>query len=302
MKYAIGIDVGGTNIRIAVVDEEGKLYHVIKERTKANSIDLLKEQILSLIQRVLKDNVFSICGIGIGVPGPVKPAGTVIYMPNLNICDSFNLRTMIQKEVDLPVFVGNDANVAGLAEATVGSGKGYNVVQYITLSTGIGGGLVIANKMITGANGLAQEIGSTVIKNGGQYPYAFKPNGKPNGCIEGEASGTALTLKAKKLGLDCSNAGDIFTLAENKNAIAIQIKKEFIMDIAAFIGNIVAYMEPDVFVLGGGIMKSKEFFFDELITKVDEYVYETLRGNVKIVCAKYDQDCGIIGAAMQALF
>ena len=294
MNYAIGIDVGGTNIRIAVVDETGNLYDVIKESTIAHDIESLKNQIVSLINRV-DYKKYNILGIGIGVPGPVKPDGTVIYIPNLNISTSFNLKEMIERETNIKTFVGNDANVAGLAEAYVGNGKDYDVVQYITMSTGIGGGLVINKKMITGKNGLAQEIGSMIVKNGGRAPSIFKAKG----CIEGEASGTMLTLKANEVGLNCANAGDVFVLAKNGNEIAIKLKEEFISNIAAFIGSIVAYMEPDVFVLGGGLMKSKDYFLEELIKKVDDYVYESLKGNIKIVCAKYDQDCGIIGAAMQ---
>ena len=240
-------------------------------------------------------NKYKIEGIGIGVPGPVKPDGTVIYIPNLNISTSFNLKKMIEEETNLPTYVGNDANVAGLAEAFVGNGKGYDVVQYITMSTGIGGGLVMNKKMIVGKNGLAQEIGSMIVKNGGRAPSIFKAKG----CIEGEASGTMLTIKANELGLNAKNAGDVFVLASQGNQVALNLKNEFISDVAAFIGSIVAYMEPDIFVLGGGLMKSKDFFLEELIKKVDDYVYESLKGNIKIVCAKYDQDCGIIGAAMQ---
>ena len=294
MNYAIGIDVGGTNIRIAVVDENGNLYDVIKESTKAHDIESLKLQILDLISKVDLSK-YNIKGIGIGVPGPVKPDGTVIYIPNLNISTSFNLKQMIEEKTNLPTFVGNDANVAGLAEAFVGNGKGYDVVQYITMSTGIGGGLVMNKKMIIGKNGLAQEIGSMIVKNGGRAPSIYKAKG----CIEGEASGTMLTVKANEAGLNASNAGDVFLLASHGNQKALEIKEEFISNVAAFIGSIVAYMEPDIFVLGGGLMKSKEFFMDELIKKVDDYVYESLKGNIKIVCAKYDQDCGIIGAAMQ---
>ncbi|MCI5746205.1 MAG: ROK family protein, partial [Erysipelotrichaceae bacterium] len=231
MKYSIGIDVGGTNIRIAIVDELGNLYNVIKEKTKADSIESLKNHILSLINRILENSTYKIEGIGIGVPGPVKPDGTVIYIPNLNISDSFNLKQMIEEQVNYKVFVGNDANVAGLAEATVGNGKDYNVVQYVTLSTGIGGGLIINKKMFIGSNGLAQEIGSIVVKNGGRAPSRFKPKG----CIEGEASGTALTNIANEAGLNCENAGDLFILASKGNKKAIEIKEEFIANLAAFI-------------------------------------------------------------------
>lgn len=294
MKYSIGIDVGGTNIRIGVIDENGTILDVIKESTKANSIDSLINQILDLISRI-DINKYNICGIGVGIPGPVRPDGTIIYIPNLNINQSFNLKKEIEDRLDIPTFVGNDANVAGLAEAIVGAGKGYKVVQYITMSTGIGGGLIINKKMVVGKNGLAQEIGSMIIKNGGRAPSIYKAKG----CIEGEASGTMLTLKANELGLNCNNAGDVFILASQNNEIAMSLQEEFIDNIAAFIGSIVAYMEPDIFVLGGGLMKSKDYFLDKLIKKVDDYVYESLKGKIKIVEAKYSQDCGIIGAAMQ---
>lgn len=297
MKYAIGVDVGGTNIRIGVVDSDGNLLDVIKEKTNENTILGLKEHILTLIKTMLKKTSYKIEGIGIGVPGPCKKDGTVIYIPNLQIKDSFNLKEMLEKELEYPIFVGNDANVAALAEATVGAGKGYDVVQYLTLSTGIGGGLVYNKQMIVGSNGLAQEVGSMIVRNGGRAPSAFKAKG----CVEGEASGTALTEKANDLGLACLNAGDVFKLARENNPIALKIKHDFIEDIAALIGSIVAYMEPDIFVLGGGLMKSKDDFLDEVIKKVDDYVYLSLRGKIKVICAKYDQDCGIIGAAMQAL-
>lgn len=294
MKYALGVDVGGTNIRIAVVDENGQMYDVIKESTKARTIEGVKEQIISLVNR-MDLTKYKVEGIGIGVPGPVQPDGTVIYIPNLGINESFNLKSMIEKETSLPTYVGNDANVAGLAEAFVGAGKGYDVVQYITMSTGIGGGLIMNKKMITGKYGLAQEVGSMVIKNGGYAPSIYKPKG----CIEGEASGTMLTYKANERGLNCAHAGEVFDLAKRGNEIAVSLRKEFIDNIAAFIGSIVAYIEPDVFVLGGGLMKSKDHFFTDLISKVDDYVYESLKGKVVIKVAEYDQDCGIIGAAMQ---
>ena len=294
MKYALGIDVGGTNIRIAVVDENGILYNVIKESTIATDIPSLVDQIVSLINKI-DYKEFNVCGIGIGVPGPVAIDGTIIYIPNLNISTSFNLKEMVESKINLPVFVANDANAAALAEAIVGNGKGFDVVQYITVSTGIGGGLIMNKKIITGRNGLAQEIGSMVVKQGGRAPSKFKPKG----CIEGECSGTMLTLKANELGLNCSNAGDVFKLASENNQIALKLKEEFINDMAAFIGSIVAYMEPDIFVIGGGIMKSRNYFFNELVEKVNDYVHESIKDKVLIIPAKYDQDCGIIGAAMQ---
>ena len=292
MKYALGVDVGGTNIRIALVDENGNLYDVIKEKTNHGGVDALVSQIVNLVKNFKCDK--KIEGIGIGVPGPVKKDGTVIYIPNLDISTSFNLKEKIEKATGLPTFVGNDANVAGLAEACVGAGKGYDVCQYFTLSTGIGGGLIIDKKMVIGTHGFAQEVGSMVIKKGGRAPSIYKPKG----CIEGHASGTSLTKIAKEAGLDVNHAGEVFELSKNDNK-AKMIIDEFIDDLACFIGSIEAYMDPDIFILGGGLMKSSDYFYDKLIERVDNYVHESLKGKIKIVKAKFDQDCGIIGAAMQ---
>lgn len=297
MKYSIGIDIGGTNIRIAIVNEKGEIIKVIKEPTnKSNGKDSLLLQIVNLYHQIIENESYKIVGIGIGVPGPINPKdGSVYVIPNLNITD-IPLKQFVEEKTKLPVYVGNDANVAGLAEATVGNGKDYKVVQYLTLSTGIGGGLVINKEMVTGHYGFAQEVGSMVIKRGDRRPSIFKAFG----CIEGIASGSMLVTIAAEKGLKVNHAGEIFELADKNNDIALNLKKEWIENMAAFIGSIVAYMEPDIFVLGGGLMKSSKYFLDELIKKVDDYVFEYLKGKIKIVAAKYDQDAGIIGAAMQA--
>ena len=294
MKYALGIDVGGTNIRIALVDENGNILKVHKEATNHDKTKGLINQIINLISNFKRDVQSE--GIGIGVPGPVTSDGTVIYLPNLDIADSFNLKKEIEDALHIKTFIGNDANVAGLAEAIVGNGKGYNTVQYLTLSTGIGGGLIIDHKIITGANGFAQEVGSMVIKKGGRAPSIYKPKG----CIEGLASGTSIVAIAKEAGLNVNHAGEVFALSKT-NEVAKEIIAEVVDNLAAFIGSIVAYMDPDIFVIGGGIMKSKDYFFNDLILKVNDYVHANLANKIKIVPAKYDQDCGIIGAAMLAM-
>lgn len=293
MRYSLGVDLGGTNIRIAVVDENGTIHQVIKEPTRRGGIEAIFQQIVDLYQRIFKED-YDLVGLGIGAPGPVDANGTVQFLANLDIDQPFNFQEHLKDKIPLPIFTGNDANVGGLAEAIVGSGKGYPVVQYITLSTGIGGGLIIHKKMITGHYGFAQEIGSMIIKIHGRQPTKFKPHG----CIEGEASGTELTKKGIEAGLPVQNAGDVFLLAEQKNPIALQLKEDFIENIAAFIGSIVAYMEPDIFVIGGGMMKSSQCFFKDIQKRVNDYVPNALKGKINIVPATYDQDCGIIGAAM----
>lgn len=292
MSFAIGVDLGGTNIRVALVDDLGNIVKSLKESTCKDGIEGIVKQIKKMYDKLeVKENVL---GLGIGVPGPVNKDGVVSHLPNLNIFSPFDFKQMLEKELNLKVFVGNDANVASLAEAMVGNGKGYDVCQYITLSTGIGGGLIINKKMITGTFGYAQEIGAMIINvNGNTCPS------KPNGCIEAEASGTALVNKAKKAGLQVENAGDVFKLATLNDPKAVSIKKEFITYLSSIMASIVSYIEPNVFVLGGGLMKSQEYFLDELKEAFNNLLYPALKGKIAIVKAKYDQDCGIIGAAMQ---
>ena len=295
MSYAVGIDIGGTHIRLAIVSKTGKIEQVIKEKTdKSNGKDSLLAQIVSLYHQ-LDIKKYQPIGIGIGVPGPVNPKdGSVYVIPNLNITD-IPLKEYVKQHLGLPFYVGNDTNVAALAEASVGNGKDAEVVQYLTLSTGIGGGLILSKKMITGHYGFGQEVGSMIIQRGGRRPSAFKAGG----CIEGLASGQMLMEQAKEANLLLNHAGELFLLAEQKNEVALKIKNEWLENMAAFIGSIVAYMEPDIFVLGGGLMQSKQYFLEELKEKVNDYVFEYLKGKIKIVPAKYDQDAGIIGAAMQ---
>lgn len=292
MSYAVGIDLGGTNVRVAIVDEKGNIIKCLKEKTIKDSLNSIIVQIKNMVNSL--DFKEAILGIGIGVPGPVSSNGIVSHLPNLNIFDPFDLKAILEKEFNSKVFVGNDANVAALAEAIVGAGKGYDVCQYITLSTGIGGGLIINSKMITGAYGYAQEIGAMIVNVHGA-PCKMKPDG----CIEGEASGTAMMQKALDRGLKVSNVGDIFELASQNNQIALNLKEEFITYVSSIMASIVSYIEPNVFVLGGGLLKSANYFLDELISSFNNLLYPELRGKIAVKIAKYDQDCGIIGAAMQ---
>ena len=196
MKYSIGVDIGGTNIRLAVVDEEGNIISVNKQRTKKMSkpSDLV-DQIVELYESVNASS-YNVEGMGVGVPGPVKQStGYVHVLSNIGL-SGFNLKDMLEERLNIKVVVGNDAKVAALAEARLGAGKGEHVVQYVTISTGIGGGLVIDGNLYYSSNGFSQEIGNmNLIKNGRQPNPSMNP-----GCLEGQCSGTALVSIANYFG------------------------------------------------------------------------------------------------------
>ena len=297
MRYSIGVDIGGTNIRLAIVNEDVEIIRVNKQRTKKmnNPSDLVC-QIVELYDSV-NASEFDVVGMGVGVPGPVKQAtGYVHVLSNIGLSD-FNLKEMLEERLNIKVVVGNDAKVAALAEARLGAGKGAHVMQYITISTGVGGGLTIDGNLYYSTNGFSQEIGNmNLIRNGRQPNPSMNP-----GCLEGHCSGTALVSIAKERGLDVIHAGEFFEEVNKGNKVAIELKEEWIDNLAFSMGSLVNILEPDVFVLGGGVMQSSEYFLDDLKKAIDNYVFPQMEGKVRIEKAYFDQDAGIIGASLLVL-
>ena len=297
MRYSIGVDIGGTNIRLAIVDEEGNIVSVNKQRTrKMSKPSDLVDQIVELYESVNAGS-YNVEGMGVGVPGPVKQStGYVHVLSNIGLSD-FNLREMLEERLNIKVVVGNDAKVAALAEARLGAGKGEHVVQYITISTGIGGGLVIDGNLYYSSNGFSQEIGNmNLIKNGRQPNPSMNP-----GCLEGQCSGTALVSIANERGLDVIHAGEFFEEVTKGNEVAIKLKEEWIENLAFSLGSLANILEPDVFVLGGGVMQSSDYFLNDLIKELNNQVFPQMRGKIRVEKAHFDQDAGIIGASLLVL-
>jgi len=297
MKYSIGVDIGGTNIRLAVVSEDGKIIAVNKQRTKKmNTASDLVDQIVELYESV-EASKYNVVGMGVGVPGPVQQkTGFVYVLSNIGL-SNFNLREMLEERLKIKVVVGNDAKVAALAEGRLGAGKDTHVMQYITISTGIGGGLVIDGNLYYSTHGFSQEVGNmNLIRNGRQPNPSMNP-----GCLEGNCSGTALVSIANERGLDVVHAGEFFYEASKGNEIAVQLKKEWLENLAICLGSIANILEPDVFVLGGGVMQSSEYFLDELRDELDKHLFNYMRGKIRIEKAHFDQDAGIIGASLLVL-
>ena len=293
MKYYIGIDLGGTNVRTLLVDENGKTYSEVKDNTeRENGPDYVCAKIIRQIESLdtsICGGLQGVSGIGIGVPGPVDTVkGTMIMATNLPgfenypICDK------------LATFIDNDANVAGLAEALLGAGKDYPTCYYVTISTGIGGAFIVDGKLVSGGRGHAGEIGNIIVKNNG-----YKFGGLNPGAAEGETSGTAITRKGKELlGEDRVNhAGDVFRLASEGDLKAQSIVDECISELATMFANIAHTVDPHCFVIGGGVMKSREYFYDRLVEQFNSKIHVGMRGYIPLLGTKLE-DCGAIGAAM----
>jgi len=288
MKYSIGIDIGGTHVRAAIVDELGTIVWQQKEPTILGDKTKLLAQLHALIDRAVCLN-HEVIGIGIGISGPVTPnTGYVHALPNIGVED-LDVKEYLSKSFTLPIYVTNDANAAGLAEAVLGAGQGHRIVQYVTLSTGIGGGLIIDGKIWTGTRGFAQEIGNMIIK-----PGRPSPNRQMNpDSFESWCSGSSLIKIAKEKGFNVNTTKEVFD-----NPSCISIVEQWLDHLGIALSNLINIIEPDIIVLGGGIMNSSQYFFDQIRPNVIRYVYKQIAKHVLIKQAQLGQNSGLIGAAL----
>lgn len=299
MKYYIGVDLGGTNVRSLLVDEQGHSYSEVKGSTeREKGPDYVTEKIIKQIEAL----DFSVCGgfdgvegIGIGAPGPVDvELGVMIMASNLVNFENYPICHKLKKKFNKPVFIDNDANVAGLAEAVLGAGKNYKTVYFITCSTGVGGAFTVNGKLISGGRGHAGEVGNMIIKPGGYKQGALNP-----GAVEGEVSGTAITRKGQEaVGADkVKHAGDVFRLAAEGNEACEAIRQDFIDGFSTLLANVAHTIDPHCFVLSGGVMKSKDYFWDELEEAFNSKIHQGMKGHIPLLLREIE-DCGAIGAAM----
>ncbi len=289
VKYIISIDIGGTNIRAALLDEERNILEKIKIK---NEVDNGAEYNLSKITNHINEKWVSkgIKGIGVGCPGPLDiKSGTILRAPNLRGWDNFNVKKYFEENTSLKTEVNNDANVAGLAEAMVGSAKGAESVFYITVSTGVGGALIIGNKIINGANSFAGEICNLII-NEDKYSHS----GLVNGGLEGQCSGPNISrLASEKLGRKIDTP-EVFELYKNNNTEIIEIIDNLCENLSKGICNVISVVDPEVIVLGGSVILYNLSIVEIIKEKVKEKVIN--KDSVDIRVAKIGDDSGLRGA------
>ncbi|WP_323610516.1 ROK family protein [Erysipelothrix enhydrae] len=290
MKYAISVDIGGTNTRVALVDEAGAISKRNMFSTDSNDpkANLMK------IHEIVKAFDTPILGVGMSCPGPLDlKKGIVLTPPNLTGWHGFPLKEYAESLFNCPVFVENDANLAGLAEACLGAGQGCEVVQFLTISTGVGGGLIINQNIFQGAHGFAQEIANIILVPGGHQLKPLMP-----GSLESMCSGTAILARAQAEGLDVNHAGDVVTYAKKGNREAKIILDESKEYLANALAGMIGMIDPDIIVLGGGVALKIDGYVEDVSQRVKEKVYEVQKENVRIEKAKLGDDNGIIGGAL----
>lgn len=286
------VDLGGTNLRVAAVLSDGTIGRMLTTQTFAHlGPDYVIHNMIQLLQSLQSEWAFD--SVGIASPGPLDARrGLILNPPNLPGWEMIPLKERLESALNLPVHIENDANAAALGEALFGAGKGKQSVFYMTVSTGIGGGFVYDGRIIRGAHSCAAEIGNMVIDpHGPEHPLLNR------GALEVMASGTALNRRIQKELSNLDGAAALFRSAADGNSAAKQMVEEFLQSLSIGIANIIHVVDPDLLIIGGGVLQSKEWFWEDLLQKVQAYLYPQLRGQVEIKPAALEGNSGLIGAA-----
>ena len=314
MKYGFGVDLGGTTVKIAYFDETGNMLDKweIPTVTDDGGSQILPDIAASIAQyRTVKGIAEAdLLGIGIGVPGPVDSKGNINRCVNLG-WGVFNITKTLSDLTGLPVAAGNDANVAALGEFWKGGGKGCRNMVFVTLGTGVGGGIVINGAIWDGFNGFAAEIGHMIISRGGRECACGK-----RGCLEAYCSATALIKETKRImslypdslmwqkaggKLDGVSGKTAFEAAREDDFAARLVIEDYIDALAVGVSNIVNIFQPHVVCIGGGISREGDNLMKPLHDRVERMSFGLKQGRARVEAAKFRNDAGIIGAALLGL-
>ncbi len=281
MKYTLGIDIGGTNLRVAKVDERGKIVEMrITPSFADTDYDTVMHHMFELIESFDLSDVKS---IGVAAAGVIDYKNNLLLSSNLRPLKRVALSSILSERYNIPAYMENDANCAGLAEALVGAGAGHSIVYYITHSTGVGGALIIDGKLVRGATGDTGELGNTIVRK------------DPRTRFETVYSGPAIALEGERL-LGTSSTREVFDLAREGNPLAKEIVDRMADDFGHLLSYIYYLVNPDCIVLGGGVSKSLDVYYDALRSYYD-YYSDVRSVDTYILKAKLEEP-GIIGAAL----
>ena len=285
----IGIDIGGTQLRVAAFSEDGTL---LKKEVFPNDRERGPEENLAKLAAAIEGWGVDYAGIGIGGPGPADfHAGKFLNPPNLPGWENFGIVDFFEDLTGKPAYLNNDANVAGLAEALMGAGRGYGSVFFLTVSTGLGGGYIYQGKVVGGAHSFGAEVFNMVVNDD---PYT-RP-GLNAGSVELQCSGTALGRMASERFGHEMGARELFELWHAGNAAATGIVERGADNIARLVNNVAAVVDPDIFVWGGSVALKNPDFIDLVHEKAKGYVLAP--DALLFALAECGDEAGLVGAAL----
>lgn len=304
-RYIFGIDLGGTTAKIGLLSEEGRLFDKWEIPTRIEDFgrhilpDLAKEIAKGIEENALTNE--DLLGIGLAVPGAVMNEKDVAVCVNLNGWGGCDVAEVFSELTGLPVKVVNDANAAALGELWQGGGKGFKSMVMVTLGTGVGGGIIIDGKLLKGAHGAGGEIGHLKL-----YPETEELEecgcGK-SGCAENFTSATGIVRLAKEMGMTDADskfgflsAKDVFDQAIEGKELPLSVVQRFAEELGRTLANVSAVVDPEVFVIGGGVAKSGRFLLDLVQPAFLKYAFPPCEGT-EFHLAELGNDAGFFGAA-----
>ena len=304
-KYAIGVDIGGTTVKLGLFDQEGGVLEkweipTVKEEQGSHILPDIAASIKEKLTALGIDQA-DVQGVGVGAPGPIDAEGTVYKAVNLG-WGVFNIPQVLGEYLGLPVKAANDANAAAFGEMWQGGGKGHADMVAVTLGTGVGGGIIVNGGILTGATGAGGEIGHIHIED--NEPEAC--GCQNHGCLEQYASATGVVrLASRRLAKDQEpsvlrngelSAKAVWDAVKEKDAVAIQIAQQFGEYLGKGLAAVAAVANPEIFVIGGGVSKAGEILFDYIRPAYEKYAFHGCR-NAEFALATLGNDAGIYGAA-----
>lgn len=310
MDYYVGIDLGGTNTKIGLLNIEGDiLKSSIIKTLSSEGVDKTMERIWGVIQELAKEaniNIKNVKGIGMGIPGPVEDQSIVAFFANFPWGTNVNVKEKLEKITEIETKLDNDANIIALGEAKYGAAKGSKSSVTVALGTGIGGGIYVNGMLVSGFKGAGGEIGHMkIVKDGRVCGCGQK------GCFEAYASATGLIREAvSRLTVNKQNllytmiegniagleAKDIFDAAKEGDAFSLDLVDYEAEYLAMGIANILNIINPETIVLGGGVALAGDILLDPLRKKLEKYALSVTLEDLKIVQGILGNEAGIKGA------
>lgn len=301
MKYALGIDIGGTNTVVGLVDKTGNVLGT--DSVKTQSFPVLEEYVKT-VSKLVKDliaknnvSIDDIVGLGIGAPNANYYTGNIEMAPNLPWKqDKVPLAKMFREELNIPVTITNDANAAALGEKMYGVAKDMDNFIMITLGTGVGSGIVINGQLVYGHDGFAGELGHVIIERNGRLCGCGR-----RGCLETYCSATGIVRTAKERNTPFLTSKDIYDAAVKGDETAIDIFKETGTRLGRALADMVVFSSPEAFVLFGGLAKAGDFIVKYTKEAMEEAIMPIFKGKVKILLSTMkDADAAVLGASALA--
>ncbi len=305
----VAVDLGGTQVRAALCDREGQILKRAAQPANATEgVAAVFARIVASVREVAGDQL-RVRGIGVGAPGPLDPwRGVILQAPNLPGMTDFPMKARLEKELGAPAFVGNDANLAALGEHRHGAGQGVAHMIYMTISTGIGGGIIADNQLYLGWRGFAGEVGHQTLD-----AYGPRCNCGNVGCLEALAAGPALVRYARDalrggrdsklraqvgLHLDQLTGAMIAQAARAGDGLAREIYERAGFFIGLGMTNLLHNFDTELFVLGGGVaIHAWDLLYPPMLAALDKYAMPSMRHGVRVAPAQLGDDAGLLGAA-----